>query len=429
MSDEESLRNAPLALRAQKQAVMKSKTDSEIASAAQPRRGRARSLLRGALWGLLLAAFGAAGVIWTVWPAVFSIASSEALAIVRERRSIRAGEDVASAIELVAGEMLSPAALMSALHKTADAKATDEMLAAAAEELRGRLRVDVDPGAGKQPWTISIRSTSSKDAPLINVLAEEYCRARQAAVVAEQQAAYRAAQAASESARRSADQSQQELDRELERLAEQVDALSQRRAAPEVAKTQSGSAMPEAGEPSPRRRELQGQIAELETQRAMLLEKLLPAHPEVQEVDSELEAARAQLEKLAGESPPAGPQADPSLPPKEDETDRILADLAARRESHAQAWARAAQLVAAERQASEQALRRRQDEIVSLTPAPLSAPATARPSWQALAPAGVLALLAVLALGRQRAASPDVFCDADELEASLGVPLVGMLAG
>lgn len=385
--------------------------------------------MRGALWGLLLAAFGAACVIWMLRPAVFSIASSEALAIVRERRSIGEDEDVASAIEGVAGQILSPAALTGALRKTADAKATDEILAAVAEELRGRLRVDVDPGAGKQPWTISIRSASGEDAPLVNVLAEEYCRARQAAALAEQQAAYHAAQAATESARRSADQSQQELDRELERLAEQVGVLSQRRAALEDAKAQSGSAMPEAGEPSPRRGELQTQIAEFETQRATLLEKLLPAHPEVQEIDSELEAARAELEKLAEESPQAGPQADPSLPPKEDETDRILTDLAARRKSHSQASARAAQLVAAERQASEQALRRRQDEIVSMTPAPLSAPPTARPSWQALAPAGLLALLAVLALGRRRIASPDVFRDADELEAALGVPLVGMLAG
>jgi hypothetical protein len=167
----------------------------------------------------------------------------------------------------------------------------------------------------------------------------------------------------------------------------------------------------------------------LEAQRATLLEKLLPAHPEVQEVDSELKAARAELQKLADESPPAGPQADPSLPPKKDETDRILADLAARRKSHSQASARAAQLVAAERQASEQALRRRQDEIVSLTPALLSAPQSTRPGWPALACAGLLALLAVLALGRRRIASPDVFRDADELEAALGIPLVGMLAG
>ena len=310
---------------------MKSKTDLEVAPAVQWRGRRAGSFWRGARYGLLLAALGAASIAWLRWPAAFSMAGSEASAIVRERRSIRAGEDVASAIEQAAAEILSPAALMSALHKTADAKATEAMLAAEAEALRGRLRVDVNPGTGKQPWTISIRSASGEDAPLINVLAEEYCRARQAAAVAEQQAAFHAARAATESARQSAEQSQRELDRQLDYLAERVAALSNRGAAPEGMAAAPSASLSTASEPSPNKEEMQRRIAELEAQRATLLEKLLPAHPEVQEVDSELESARAELQKLDEESPPVEPQADVPVQPEENETERLLADLASRR--------------------------------------------------------------------------------------------------
>lgn len=357
------------------------------------------------------------------------MAGSEASAIVRERRSIRAGEDVASAIEQAAAEILSPAALMSALHKTADAKATEAMLAAEAEALRGRLRVDVNPGTGKQPWTISIRSASGEDAPLINVLAEEYCRARQAAAVAEQQAAFHAARAATESARQSAEQSQRELDRQLDYLAERVAALSNRGAAPEGMTAAPSASLSTASEPSPNKEEMQRRIAELETQRATLLEKLLPAHPEVQEVDSELESARAELQKLDEESPPVEPQADVPVQPEENETERLLADLASRRKVLSHALAKASQLAAAERHASEHALRRGQGDIVSMTPAPLPAPATGRSGWLTLASAGLLALFVIWSFSRRRAAAPEVFRNADELEASLGVPLVGMLAG
>jgi hypothetical protein len=408
---------------------MKPKTDFNVASAALRRGHRTESVLKRALWGLLLAAFGAASMIWLLGTFAFSNAGSEALAIVRERRSIREGEDVASAIEQAAGEILSPTALMSAMHKTADRNATDEVLAAAAKELQGRLRVDVDPGAGKQPWTISIRSASGEDAGLINVLAEDYCRARQSAAVAQQQAAYRAAQAATENARHSAEQSQQEFDRQLERLAERVGALSNRSAASESMAADLNPSLPAASELSPRKEELKGRIAELEAQRTSLLEKLLPAHPEVQEVDSEIEAAQSELQNLAVESPLAEPQADVPLQPEENETERLLAHLAARRKVLSHALAKASQLAVAEREASEQALRRRQDEIASMTPATLPAQPAARPGWQMLAPAGLIALLVILAAGRRRIAAADVFRDADELETALGIPLVGMLAG
>lgn len=417
---------------------MKPNTDLHTDAGSEPVWSRPARRAGGLLGRLTLAALGMALAIWILWPAVFSHSPSDAVAFVREHRTLRHGEDIAAAIEQTASQLLSPAVLVEAMRKTAGPFSTEEALAAAAENLRGRLRVDVDPSAGKQPWTISIRSAAGEDADIVNALAEEYCRALQATAVAERMQAYQTAQAATERARQLAARSQIELDRQIDRLAERAKKSSQPRGA-SLAPTLSppSGVSPANDEPSQRRAEAQQRVAKLESQRAVLLERLLPAHPEVQAAESELETARAELNALppawppatAMPTPPGESQPNPGLKREGDKAARELAALAARRKSYLQAAAHSSQLAAAERRAAEQALQRQQDEVVSMTPAINAAFSSSGPEWKTVSLIGLFALLSFLALFLRREHPPELFQDVDELESALGVPLVGMLEG
>ena len=400
----------------------------------------------GALWGLAIAAAGVACAAKLLAPAGLTASTSEATVVIRERRTIEPGEDVAAAIDEMAGRILAPDALSAALRQSDKTHATDKALAVAAEALRGRLRVDVSPGAERQPWTISIRSIAPEDVAAINALADEYRRRRQAATAAEQVEACRTAAAATERARQAAEQSKIALDRQIDRLVRRA-AESRRRPVmlPDAAPLLPTEAQHENDEASLHLAESKRRVAELDAERAALLERLLPAHPEVQSLEADLAVARAELNS-AHAALPASPVVPPppsaptttsqpnDAPPSdaansEDATAMLLADLSAQQKKFSRALARCNQLIAAERQQTEQAIARRQDPIISITPAANPAGERAAIDWPAIAVVGLFGVLVGGLLSRGSAPSPDVFRHADELESALGVPLVGVLDG
>jgi len=401
-----------------------------------PRRRR-----RDAFWVASLAFLAIGCAIGLLDRAVFSPA--ETVAVIRQRRALAPDEDAASAIEQIAGQILAPANLVAALRESAEPQ-SEESLAAAAESLRRRLRVEVDPGAGRQPWTISIRCLAGQDgdgdAQIVNRLAESYAQARKSADVANRQRSYEAARTASQRAERLAEQSLRDFDRQIDRLPQLPAPPRRQPAARSEAAVQARTESPHKSEiseqNSEQRAELELQRAELEARRSTMLERLLPAHPEVLAIDSEIETLLGRLNQLPPETPssPAEQQTEPDGAPlltkevPDAESKRALAELNSRRKSLADALSRASQFAAAERLAADQMLHNGQDEIIALSPALPSSPPS-RTNWSLVAITCSAGLLAGWAVGRWRQGPSDAFRDADELESALGVPLIGVLEG
>ena len=390
----------------------------------------------GALWGLAIAAAGVACAAKLLAPARLTSSAPETKVVIRERCTVEPGDNVAAAIDEMAGQILAPDALLDALRQSDMTLAGDKALAVAAEALRGRLRVDVSPGAVRQPWTISIRSAAPEDAAAINALADEYRRRRQAATAAEQVEAWRVAAYATDRARQAAEQSRVALDRKIERLVRLAAENRSRPASPpETASSVPTKSQHGNDEALQQFAELERRVAELDAERAALLERLLPAHPEVQSLEADLTAARAELNAAQAElpAPPSAPttisqpnEAPPSdIANSEDAIIKSLADLSAKRKSFSRALARCNQLMAAERLLAEQAIG--QDPNISITPAANPAGERAAIDWPAIAMVGLFGVLVGGLLSRPRTNSPDVFRDSDELESALGVPLVGVL--
>ena len=396
------------------------------------------------LWGLAMTAAGAACAARLLSPLAQSSANSEATAVIRERRTIGAGEDVAAAIDETARRILAPDALSAALRQSGENLAPDETLTAEAEALRGRLRVDVSPGVDRQPWTISIHCAAPGDAAAVNALAEEYVRRQQASAADEQFEAYRAAHAATERARKAAEQAKSELDRQIDRLVRWSVENCSRPAAPAAAVASAPSEPKHSDDGAPQQlAEFKRRVAVLEAQRAALLERLLPAHPDVQSLDSELAAARSELNAAQAElpAPPAIPPTTiaPAASPKatnaspsdiacsDDATAKALADLAAQRKTFSRALARCAQLAIAERRQAQQAIARQQGANASITPAVITAGKYRATAWQSITLIGLFGMLVGGMLARPQQPSPEVFSNGDELEAALGVPLLGVL--
>lgn len=363
---------------------------------------------------------------------------AETVAVIRQRRTLGAGEDAAAVIEQIASQILSPASLKAALRDVNSSPQPEESLAAAAESLRTRLRVEVQPGAGRQPWLISIGCSNGErndlDAQIVNRLAEVYAQASEAADLAGRKQSYEAALAACRRGEQFAERSRRDLDRQIDRLA-QLAAASQHSAATPPDRAARTRVATRSSEHEAKRAELASQLADLEAQRLAMLERLLPAHPEVLALDSEIEMLRTQADKLPPASP--APAAEPHLesngaPPAAqeslaDETQRAWSVLKSQRTALAEAMSQASQLAAAERLAAEQLPPGVRDEIITLSPAAPSQSFAARNLRAFTAIIGSAGLLAGWTLGRRREHSSDAFRDADELESALGVPLVGVL--
>ena len=386
------------------------------------------------LWTATLAALGVAAAYWMLEPAEFS--PGETVAAIRRRPMTRPGDDTAPAIEQIASQILSPSELGAALRQARPASPQSEAeRARSAEALRGRLRVDVDPGDSAGPWTITLRATTDGDAArmaaIVNALAERYCQESQATAVAREEHAYRSAQKAAEQARKAAEQARQELDRRLDRSLR----LAESNRAPQVAaaRPRPGPAATVAEESAPRVEALR-QLAELEAGRELLLERLLPAHPDVQAIEAEIEAARAQLGQLpppaperAGHAAEAGAEQEAADSLKQ-EVAQAAAAVAEQRRLLAQAEQHARQLDATERQMAERLLLYARDRVAHVSSPASVAPLRSMPSQGMRLAALSVALLAGWLACRSRPHRPAAFHDLHELAAATGVPIVGVLS-
>ena len=297
------------------------------------------------------------------------------------------------------------------------------------------MRVDVDPGDSAGPWTITLRATTDGDAArmaaIVNALAERYCQESQATAVAREEHAYRAAQKAAEQARQAVEQARHELDRRLDRSLR----LAESNRAPQVAaaRPRPGPAATEAEE-SPSRVEALRQLAELEAGRELLLERLLPAHPDVQAIEAEIEAARAQLGQLqppaperAGHAAEAGAEQEAADSLKQ-EVAQAAAAVAEQRRLLSQAEQRAEQLDVAERQMAERLLLYARDRVAHVSPSASVAPLRSQLGQGMRLAALSVALFAGWLARRTRPRRPAAFHDLRELAAATGVPIVGVLS-
>ncbi len=413
---------------------------------------RPKSSRRQLLWMLAVgtAALGAFG-LYAAWASQHNPSGSIA-AVIRMRRTERPGEDVALAVDQIASQILSPGNIRESIRNSAAGEGihTDQELAEQTERWRGRLRVDVEPSDGKQPWTISVQADAAEKpqeaASLVNAVTEVFLRSRREAAVAEAAAVLRTANARSDKARQEATLLRQELDELVDNCLEATTASEQ--ATPETEPTAeptrpetaessaANAAISSAPDPS---RQLSRDLAELEARRAALLERLLPAHPDVQAIEREIGDTRERL----GHLPPPEPRPDirqefaddasTSPSTKIDESvPSQTAETAAKIQQQRQALARIeTQLgadIAAERRAEELLMQAQTDDYSRVQQASVDSQAV----HAFRVPLAVLLSLLGAACGWLLARWTDrrssVFTHVDQIEAALGLPVIGSLS-
>lgn len=305
-------------------------------------------------------------------------------------------------VEVAAARLLSLEQIASALRDSRFPAAharTDAALAGVAEQIRPSLRVDVQPSAGGEASRIAIRWTGDPSTPgaaaLVNQLAHDFARIRQADGVA---AAQRSRHAAAARVREAAN-ALRTAESDFESVLADSDPLERGQrasepAATEAITTESADTPPSAT--SARRAQLQSQLAELESQRSLLAERLMPAHPEMRAIETQIAALRA---KLAGSASPE--TASESLrvpqPVPVRERDSSPVDLTqVRREWRTVLLARREydSAVNQERSAWQASAQSGTAGPVEILPAALAPPGASEIAWWKIAAAGLPAWLA-----------------------------------
>lgn len=420
---------------------MKSKAHSDSARTSprqSPNRRGGRALASAVL--LALAVYAA----YRAWN-MPGRAAHEAVATVYERRTLQPGEDEGLAIDRIASEILSPANLREAILASArdEAQRAAAPLAQLVERWRSQLRVEVSPAEGKRPWTISIRSSAasaSDDATArVNAIAAQYCRNRQLAASAEPREAFRQTWTELEKARQAAAAMRRQLDAEVEALAKLAEAPTAPTTSEEETGDQAAAAEAERSNLARQRQELTEAISELETRRLSLLERLMPAHPDVMEIDDEISQARARLKRLPPEAPspadhplrltesPRAPVA-PSTAAMGEEVAKRVAEVRKLRQSVAEAESNVDRAASKAQIAWERLAQAETAQVAWMTPAtpePLSPSNSDWPIAAAIAALGGIALWLATSRGRR---DDDVIHNAAELEAVLGFPVIGSLS-
>jgi hypothetical protein len=259
----------------------------------------------------------------------------------------------------------------------------------------------------------------------IEQIASQILSPAQMAVLREERS-YHEAQAAADQARQAVKQAQQELDRRLDHFTRLAESARAKQADP-----------PEPHSPSaatntielPLRAEAVRQLAELEAQRDALLERLLPAHPDVQAIDAEIEAAQARLSQFPREAPAnTAPEPAVAVDSLATEVAQAAAAIAEQQRSLSQAGDRARQVSSAERQTAERLLRCTRDRVASISSTAAVAPDRSKPNRQTTFAALSIALVAGWLAGRGRPSPASAFHEPGQLEAAIGVPVVGVLS-
>lgn len=392
------------------------------------------------------AALGAFG-LYAAWASQHNF-SGVIAAVVRMRRIERPGEDVALAVDQIASQILSPGNIKESIRNSAVGEGirTDQELAEQTERWRGRLRVDVEPSDGKQPWTISVRADSAEKpeeaASLVNAVAEIFLRSRREAAVAEAAAVLRTANARSDKVRQDAIRARHVLDELVDHCLKALTASEQATPgadpAAERARAETAGSSPANATPDPSR-QLSRELAELEARRAALLERLLPAHPDVQAIEREIVETRERSDRLSPQTPlpdirsesvdnaSASPSAkiNESVPSPKAET---AAKIQHQRQALAQLETQLAADIAAERQAEGLLTQAQTDEFARVQEASVNSQSDHAFRMPLAISISLLGAACGWMLARWTDRRSNAFTDVDQIEAALGLPVIGSLS-
>lgn len=225
-------------------------------------------------------------------------------------------------LEIAAARLLTIEQLSMALRESrfpAVQRLADVSLAEAAEQVRPNLRVDIDPGGRGAPPTATIRWIGDTSTPgavmLVNWLAQHFNDAPQAERIAAAEQSHLAAAAKLREASDAVVTAENNFQQTLAKAElPQIDDLSNTRRT-----TDAEAIEPAIGPPlgAGRRAQLQAQLDELESQRSSLAERLMPAHPEMRALDTQIAGVRAKLaEAPVLKNPPAAALPAPPEPPR-----------------------------------------------------------------------------------------------------------------
>lgn len=313
-------------------------------------------------------------------------------------RRIAGGGD----LEIAAARLLTIEQLSRALRESrfpAVQGNADVLLAEAAEQVRPNLRVDIDPGERGSAPAITIRwigdPSTPGAVPLVNWLAQHFNDTPQAERIA---AAEQSHQAAAEKLREASDGLRTAENSFQRALADaelpEIEDLPGTRHEKDVQAIE-----PAGGSPSTagRRAQLQAQLDELESQRSSLSERLMPAHPEMRALDTQIAAIRA---KLVDDPTPEGPLPaavpTPPAPPRDSPYGSASSFSDIGRQWEAVLVARRYQDAAAgeERLAWERLAQSRVGRSLEIVPASLARPSGPTVAWWRAAAAGLAGWLA-----------------------------------
>ncbi len=419
-------------------------TPSSASAVALPRPIRTRRRGRK-LAVAILAAIAIVG-IYERWSRASGLAG-DAIAVVYERHTLQPGKDADVAIDQLASQILSHGNIREAILSGArnERQRSEEEMADLVDRWRGLLRVDIDPGKANQPWTISIRSPLSEspaDAELrVNAVAAQYCSTLHAAAVAQAENTLKQAEADSDRARNTVELASASLESKLDAMTALLATRPYESRA--GAKSDQASQIRKHAESSadltPQRQELDRELTELTARRTALLERLLPAHPDVQAIEGEIAAARAQLDKLPPDEPsPAreGPspsdlrerEADTTSPPQmANAAVNAFQEVREQQQALANACSNAQKAGLAERLAAERLARAEGEPTSRMRAAKIERQSTTL-GWQPIILIAGLAAIASWTAARRQNDGSDAFQDVEEVEAALGFPVVGGLS-
>lgn len=349
-----------------------------------------------AAWQAVVLSFCAALVVLTLGALAMRAGTpTESVAPAAVVRQIGGGD-----LEIAAAKLLTIEQLSRALRESQfpAVQGTAEMaLAEAAEQVRPNLRVDIAPGGRGVAPAATIRWIGDANTPgavdLINGLAHRFSDVQRSDRIAVAEQARQMAAAKLREATDSVRTAEQNFQRALANAGSEVSVATGGSAATNLDALELSAPAPPAA--SARQAELRAQLGELESQRSLLAERLMPAHPEMRALDTQITLLRAKLAETAA----IGTPVDAALPPttaREARREGAPRDSGIQREWEAVVNARRQyeMAVGEERAAWERLMRGSLGEPVEMIPASLSPPTMPEMSWWKSAASALAAWLA-----------------------------------
>ncbi|HEX7447797.1 MAG TPA: hypothetical protein VF306_09650 [Pirellulales bacterium] len=347
------------------------------------------------------------------WPAV-AVSFCAALVVLAlaslALRTSRPSESVAPAavvrqigggdLEIAAAKLLTIEQLSRALRESRfpAVQGTAEMtLAEAAEQVRPNLRVDIAPGGRGVTPAATIRWIGDPKTPgavdLLNGLAHRFSDLQRSDRIAAAEQARQTAAAKLREATDAVHTAEQDFQRAMRNAGSGISVAPGGSSATNQDLLEPSAPGPSAA--SARQAELRSQLAELESQRSVLAERLMPAHPEMRALDAQIALLRAKLADTADLKttvdaalpPPPAREARPEGAPRDSGIQREWEAVVNARRQYEMA-------VGEERAAWERLMRCSLGEPVEMIPASPSPPTMPEMSWWKSAASALAAWLA-----------------------------------